>query len=84
MNVPLHQVVRTPEDLSALEAKVLVSAQKAAESLSRILAESKPLDALAKVKFEDVGFHPIQDRALNFIEQINQTFTFVASLRAAA
>jgi hypothetical protein len=84
MTVSLQQTVRSSEDLSTLEARVVASAQKSAEALARILAESKPLDALARVKFEQVGFHPIQDRALNFIEQINQTFTFIASLRAAA
>ena len=84
MTVPLQQIVKCSEDLSALEARVVGSAQRTAEALARILAESKPLDALARVRFEQFGFHPIQDRALNFIEQLNQTFTFIASLRAAA
>lgn len=84
MTESLQQIVRCSDDLSALEALVVESSRKAASALSQVLAESKPLNALARVKFEQVGFHPIQDRALNFIEQINQTFTFLASLRAAA
>jgi hypothetical protein len=80
----LQQVVCSAEDLSVLEARVVESSRKAVSALAQILADSDPLNALARVKFEQVGFHPIQDRSLNFIEQLNQTFTFIASLRAAA
>jgi len=34
------------------------------------------------MKFEQIGFHPIDGRALNLIEQINQTFTFLVALKA--
>lgn len=42
-----------------------------------------PLDLLRRMKFETIGFHPIEDRQLNFIEQINQTWTFSVALAAA-
>lgn len=84
MTVSLQQLLRTAADIPALEATVVESSRRAAAALTKILAESDPLNALARVKFDQVGFHPIQDRALNLIEQINQTFTFLASLRAAA
>jgi hypothetical protein len=35
------------------------------------------------MKFEAVGFHPIEDRPLNFVEQINQTWTYVVAIAAA-
>jgi hypothetical protein len=35
------------------------------------------------MKFETVGFHPIQGHALNVVEQINQTWTYVVALAAA-
>jgi hypothetical protein len=35
------------------------------------------------MKYEAVGFHPIEDRKLNLVEQINQTWTFVAALAGA-
>jgi hypothetical protein len=35
------------------------------------------------MKFEAVGRHPIEDRALNFVEQINQTFSYLVALNAA-
>ena len=42
-----------------------------------------PLDMLRCMKFEPVGFHPIQGHPLNVVEQINQTWTFVVALAAA-
>jgi hypothetical protein len=42
-----------------------------------------PLELLRRMKFDPVGYHPIEDRSLNFIEQINQTWTFAVALAAA-
>lgn len=41
-----------------------------------------PLDLLRRMKFETVGFHPIQGYPLNCIEQINQSWTYVVALAA--
>lgn len=40
------------------------------------------MDLLRSLKFDAVGFHPISDRGLNVIEQINQTFTYAVALAA--
>jgi hypothetical protein len=40
------------------------------------------LAALAKVKFEPIGTHPLERRPLNIIEQVNQTFTYWVALKA--
>jgi hypothetical protein len=42
-----------------------------------------PLDMLRQMKFETVGFHPIEGHALNLVEQINQTWTYTVALAAA-
>ena len=42
-----------------------------------------PLKALAQIKFAPIGRHPLEDRPLNMIEQVNQTFTYWVALRAA-
>ena len=56
----------------------------AARAHDWIAAQSgDPLDMLKKMKFEPVGFHPIEDRALNVIEQINQTWTYFVAAAAA-
>jgi hypothetical protein len=36
------------------------------------------------MKFEQVGFHPLEDRPLNIIEQINQTWTFAVAIAGCA
>ena len=41
------------------------------------------MDLLRAMKFDTIGFHPIADRALNVVEQINQTFTYAVALVAA-
>lgn len=35
------------------------------------------------MKFELVGFHPVEDRPLNGVEQINQTWTYFVAAEAA-
>jgi len=42
-----------------------------------------PLDLLRRMKFETAGSHPIYGHALNLVEQINQTWTYVVALAAA-
>jgi hypothetical protein len=41
------------------------------------------LDMLRRMKFEPIGFHPLEDRPPNLIEQINQTWTFAVAIAAA-
>ena len=41
-----------------------------------------PLEFLSKVKFEAIGRHPMENRPLNFIEQLSQTFTYLVALNA--
>jgi hypothetical protein len=38
---------------------------------------------LKRMKFEAIGFHPIEDRSLNVVEQINQTWTYAVAATAA-
>lgn len=38
---------------------------------------------LRRMKFEAIGFHPIEDRPLNLVEQINQTWTYAVAIAAA-
>ncbi|WP_457663193.1 hypothetical protein [Sinorhizobium medicae] len=45
--------------------------------------QGDPLDMLRRMKFEPVGFHPIEGYALNLVEQINQTWTFAVAVTAA-
>lgn len=42
------------------------------------------LETLYRMKFDQVGWHPIEDRRLNLIEQLNQTPTYAVALSAAS
>lgn len=39
-------------------------------------------DLFSKLRFEEIGRHPLEDRKLNFVEQLNQTSTFMVSFIA--
>jgi hypothetical protein len=56
----------------------------AARAQNWMLAQTgDPFDLMRRMKFEPVGFHPIEDRRLNLIEQVNQTWTFAVAIAAA-
>lgn len=55
-----------------------------ARAVTAIAAVRTSEEALKKIKFEALGFHPITGHALNFIEQVNQTFTYLVALHATA
>jgi hypothetical protein len=60
--------------------QVRVSARRAQEWLAA--QSGDPLDLLRRMKFDPVGYHPVEERRLNFVEQINQTWTFAVALAA--
>ena len=81
MDVGRYLEVRTIGDVEQHLAAIGASAARAQ---SWIAAQSgDPLDLLRRMKFEPVRFHPIEDRPLNVIEQINQTWTYAVALSAA-
>ncbi len=76
--------ITSVKDLDELILSIRASAQRTVRSLNAILAnEADSLQVLRLMKFSGVGHHPTEDRALNVIEQINQTFTYLASAEAA-
>lgn len=74
-------VIRSPAEADALIETVRLSAARAQSWISQQTGD--PLDLLRRMKFEPVGFHPLEDRELNIIEQINQTWTFAVAITAA-
>ena len=73
-------IVGDPAELDALEHRVTSAAGEAVGRLTRL--SKAPLTTLYELKFTQFGRHPLQDRDLNLIEQINQTFTYLASFCA--
>lgn len=73
--------IRTVDDADRLFETIRASAQRAHDWIAAQAGD--PLDMLKRMKFELVGFHPIEDRALNVVEQINQTWTYFVAASAA-
>ncbi len=67
-------IVQTVPDADALMAHVRESADYVQEWL--IGQTGDPLAKSRATKFETVGFHPIDHRPINVVQQINQTWTF--------
>lgn len=68
-------------ELDALVQSVTDSAAKAISQIT--LLGSDGLRAIWSMKFEPVGCDPLDsDSPLNLIEQLNQSFTYIASARA--
>jgi hypothetical protein len=67
-------------DVAKWSEIVSVNARRSLEAIARLSLD--PLMALSQMKFEQIGFHPLQDRELNLIEQVNQTFTYLVALRS--
>jgi hypothetical protein len=77
----MYLKVQTAEDVDRHMDQLRASARRAQEWIASQAGD--PLDLLRRMKFETIGFHPIEDRELNFLEQINQTWTFAVALAAA-
>lgn len=79
-----RQSIATLADVVRLESLVATSGQRAATRLQQLLQVSTGLDTLARLKFAPVGCDPLDpERPLNVVEQLNQTFTYLASFAAA-
>jgi hypothetical protein len=76
--------IRTIQEVESVIERVQLSTRT---TLNRIVEDYNPANALAlleRIKFNQIGRHPVQDRPLNFIEQVNQTFTYLVALEATA
>ena len=72
--------IRTIADAEQMHAQILEGAARTAAWLRTFDAE--PMTLLRKLRFETVGHDPLTGEPLNVVEQLNQTFTILVSLRA--
>ena len=79
-----QQTITCTSDLDRLEAAVSASAEATVNTLKRLLDSISGLDAMALMKFGKTGRDPLDlIRPLNVVEQLNQSFTYLASIAAA-
>ena len=74
-------IVRSTADAEAMRAQILTGAALTAGWLRSFAGE--PIELLRALRFEPVGHDPLTNEPLNVVEQLNQTFTILVSLRAA-
>jgi hypothetical protein len=79
--LPGQMAVKTNADIDQYVARVKASATRAKEWL--VAQDIDSLELFRLMKFGPVGFHPVDDRAVNLLEQINQTWSYIAALAAA-
>lgn len=76
--------VASLDQLDRLEESIAKSAAATAHRLFEQLDKAKDLSALARLRFEEAGCDPLDTtRALNLVEQLNQSFTYIATLSGA-
>jgi hypothetical protein len=76
-------IVRTIAEIDPLLERVRAAASPTAQVLARLTAaEPDGLEVLRRLKFTEMARHPIDDRSLNLVEQINQTWTYLVTLKA--
>jgi hypothetical protein len=80
-DLPGQMAIKSEADVDRYLALIQASARRAQQWLSS--QDIDPLELFRLMKFGPVGFHPIHDRELNLVEQINQTWSHIAALAAA-
>jgi len=82
--MPLEQVFHTVEEVDRLDREVRAAALPTAKAIRELVAEAptEGLSLLRELRFALVGRHPLEDRPLNLVEQLNQTFTILVTLCA--
>jgi len=79
-----HVALTRNSDIEDLRDRLRASAEETQLRLAELAGETLPLEFLYRLKFEAVGCDPLDSsRQLNLIEQLNQTFTYLASLNGA-
>ncbi len=76
-------IVNNINELEQLEQKLYESMDKSLLQMNSEINLDSSQTLFSKMKFGGIGFDPLDsDRALNIIEQINQSFTYLASFYA--
>jgi len=79
-----RQTIRHAAELDRLEALVSSAAAATVERMRDLFTKDQHLAVLALLKFTTSGCDPLNsDRPLNLVEQLNQSFTYLASIAGA-
>lgn len=70
------------QEIQFYKNKILANTEATVKKISNILSTTDSVDAMKMVKFTKCGLDPLFEVEQNFIEQTNQTFTYLVSLDA--
>jgi hypothetical protein len=79
MNLTIHSLA----EIDPLIARVRAAADRTTQAVRRLVdAEPDGVEILRRMKFTEIAWQPLGDKPLNLVEQINQTWTCLVSLKA--
>ena len=76
------RIIHSDAELEAIAQQITQSASLAVNGLAKACAQGSPMNVLGLIKFEPLGYDPLGGKRLNLIEQVNQTFTYLATIEA--
>lgn len=74
--------INNVKELSVLKQTILETAENTSNKLKELLKSKMGIDLFHEIRFIEVGQDPLENRQLNLVEQLNQTFTYLASITA--
>jgi hypothetical protein len=79
----MQTTIRDLTEIDPLLERVRAAATRTTRAIGELIAsESDGIAILHKMKFTEMAWHPVGDRPLNLIEQLNQTWTYLVTLKA--
>jgi hypothetical protein len=70
-------------EIDPLLERVRSAAARTTQAITRLMeSEQDGIEILRQMKFTEMAWHPVDDRPLNLIEQLNQTWTYLVTLKA--
>lgn len=75
-------LIESKKKISELRSKILENTRKTYQYIVQVIGDCSPIGLFADIKFNKVGFDPIDGTPLNFIEQLNQMFSDLVVLRS--
>lgn len=76
--------IRGHNDIERYHEEILASADETQIKVCELAEDEESMGLFYRMKFEEIGCDPLDaSRKLNLIEQLKQTFTYLASLKAA-
>jgi hypothetical protein len=79
----METVVLALAEIDPLIERVRAAAARTTQAIYRLIgSEPDAVEVLRLMKFAEMAWHPIDDRPLNLIEQLNQTWTYLVTLKA--